>query len=108
MPSSSYSYILELKIIDIQIINTTKNPYKVRNKLILNSNIRNNDFENYSILTKHTDAKYKKYHTDVKTCFALGIQNEILPENFIREIPGSTSQYWKHESSEKIYRRRIV
>lgn len=45
--------------------------------------------------------KYKKYHTDIKTCYALGIQNEILPEKFIREIPGSTSHYCKHENSEK-------
>ncbi|QQV02259.1 MULTISPECIES: hypothetical protein [Chryseobacterium] len=45
--------------------------------------------------------KYKKYHTDIKTCYALGIHNEILPERFIREIPGSTSHYWKNEHSEK-------
>lgn len=45
--------------------------------------------------------KYKKYHTDIKTCYVLGIQNEILPERFIKEIPGSTSQYWKNENSEK-------
>lgn len=45
--------------------------------------------------------KYKKYHTDIKTCYALGIQNEILPEKFLKEIPGSTSHYWKSENSEK-------
>lgn len=45
--------------------------------------------------------KYKKYHTDIKTCFALGIQNEILPEKFLKKIPGSTSYYWKEEVSEK-------
>ena len=38
--------------------------------------------------------KYQKYHTDIKTCYALGIQNEILPEKFLKEIPGSTSHYW--------------
>lgn len=45
--------------------------------------------------------KYEKYQSDIKTCCALGIQNEILPEKFIREIPGSTSHYWKHENFEK-------
>ncbi|MXS72122.1 DDE-type integrase/transposase/recombinase [Flavobacteriaceae bacterium W22] len=45
--------------------------------------------------------KYKKYHTDIKTCYALGIQNEVLPQRFIKEIPGSTSHYWKNEHSEK-------
>lgn len=45
--------------------------------------------------------KYKKYHTDIKTCFSLGLQNEILPEKFLKEIPGSTSHYWKELDSEK-------
>lgn len=45
--------------------------------------------------------KYKKYHTDVKVCYALGIQNEVLPEKFTKEIPNSTSHYWKNENPEK-------
>jgi len=45
--------------------------------------------------------KYKKYHTDIKTCYALGIHNEILPEKFIKEIPFSTSHYWKYEDPKK-------
>lgn len=45
--------------------------------------------------------KYKKYHTDIKTCYALGIQKEMLPEKFVKEIPGSTSHYWKELNPEK-------
>ena len=45
--------------------------------------------------------KYKKYHTDIKTCYALGIQKELLPEKFVKEIPGSTSFYWKDLNAEK-------
>ncbi len=45
--------------------------------------------------------KYQKYHTYIKTCYALGIQNEVLPQRFIKEIPGSTSHYWKQENPEK-------
>ena len=45
--------------------------------------------------------KYKKYHTDIKTCYALGIQKELLPEKFVKEIPSSTSFYWKDLNAEK-------
>lgn len=45
--------------------------------------------------------KYKKYHSNIKTCFSLGIQNEILTEKFIKEIPSSTSHYWKYEDPKK-------
>lgn len=45
--------------------------------------------------------KYKKYHSDIKVCYALGIQNEILPEKFVKEIPGSTSFYWKDIDAKK-------
>ncbi|MCW3162460.1 hypothetical protein [Chryseobacterium oryctis] len=45
--------------------------------------------------------KYKKYHSDIKVCYALGIQNEILPEKFVKEIPGSTSFYWKDIGAKK-------
>ena len=33
--------------------------------------------------------------------FALGVQKHFLPESFLKEIPNSTSYYWKEENSEK-------
>ncbi len=30
--------------------------------------------------------KYKKYHTNIKTSYALGIQKQVLPESFTKEI----------------------
>jgi hypothetical protein len=45
--------------------------------------------------------KYKKYHTDIKTSFTLGIQDQVLPDSFLKDIPNSTSHYWKDEESEK-------
>jgi hypothetical protein len=36
---------------------------------------------------------YKSYHSAVKTWCALGIQNWVLPDSFIKSI--STSQNWK-------------
>ena len=45
--------------------------------------------------------KYKKYHTDIKTTFALGIQDQVLPDSFLKNIPNSTSNYWKDEIPEK-------
>lgn len=40
-------------------------------------------------------------HTNIKTGYSLGIHNEVLQKNFIKEIPGSTSHYWKYENPEK-------
>ena len=45
--------------------------------------------------------KYKKYHTDIKTSYALGIQDQVLPPSFINQIPNTTSHYWKQENPEK-------
>ena len=45
--------------------------------------------------------KYKSYHSGVKICYALGIQEEILPKNFSKNIPNSTSHYWKNENLDK-------
>ena len=45
--------------------------------------------------------KYKSYHSGIKTCYALGIEEEVLPENFIKNIPNSTSHYWKNENPDK-------
>ncbi|MBN8640706.1 MAG: transposase family protein [Flavobacteriales bacterium] len=44
---------------------------------------------------------YKSYHSAVKTSFALGIQNQVLPTTFIKSIPRSTTQNWKEISAEK-------
>lgn len=44
---------------------------------------------------------YKKYHSDVKVCYALGIQNQILPDTFIESIPNTTSHYWKNQDPDK-------
>lgn len=42
----------------------------------------------------------RKYHTDIKTSYALGILEQILPKNFTKKIPRSTSHYWKNEIPE--------
>jgi hypothetical protein len=44
---------------------------------------------------------YKKYHSDVKVCYALGIQNKLLPDTFIESIPNTTSHYWKNQDPDK-------
>jgi hypothetical protein len=44
---------------------------------------------------------YNTYHTGVKTCFALGLQEQLLPQTFIESIPNSTSHYWKRENPDK-------
>lgn len=47
--------------------------------------------------------KYKKYHSDVKTTYALGLQNELLPHDFNSKIPNSTSSYWKDNERPERY-----
>ncbi len=42
--------------------------------------------------------RYKAYHTSIKTCFALGIHQKLLPEHFLSLIPPSTSHYWKKQN----------
>lgn len=44
---------------------------------------------------------YKKYHSDVKVCYALGIQNQLLSDTFTKQIPNTTSHYWKNEDPDK-------
>lgn len=44
---------------------------------------------------------YKSYHSAVKTSYALGIQNQVLPHSFLRSIPRSTTQNWKEISPDK-------
>lgn len=46
-------------------------------------------------------SSYKSYHTAVKTSYALGIQNQVLPNSFINSIPRSTSQSWKDIPADK-------
>ncbi len=44
---------------------------------------------------------YKSYHSAVKTSYALGIQNQVLPDSFLKSIPRSTTQNWKEISPDK-------
>ena len=39
----------------------------------------------------------KSYHTFVKICYALGIENDWLPKHVTKEISNSTSHYWKKD-----------
>ena len=45
--------------------------------------------------------KYNSYHSSVKICYALGIQNHLLPDNFTSTIKPSTAHYWKNENPNK-------
>lgn len=45
--------------------------------------------------------KYKRYHSTIKTSYALGIHEQILPHSFTSSIPRSTSQNWKELDPEK-------
>lgn len=44
---------------------------------------------------------YKSYHSAVKTSYALGIQNQVLPDSFLKSIPRSTTQNWKEIRPDK-------
>ncbi|WP_298507529.1 DDE-type integrase/transposase/recombinase [uncultured Kordia sp.] len=44
---------------------------------------------------------YKKYHSDVKTSYALGIHEQVLPYSFTKDISRSTSFYWRREDPQK-------
>lgn len=46
-------------------------------------------------------SKYNSYHSGIKTCYALGIQHQTLPDSFTNSIPRSTSQNWKELNPEK-------
>jgi len=50
--------------------------------------------------TKPYRMKQKSYHTSIKTCYALGLE-EVLPESLREHIPRSTSHYWKSEQETK-------
>ncbi|SFZ97087.1 hypothetical protein, partial [Chryseobacterium limigenitum] len=45
--------------------------------------------------------KYKRYHSTIKTSYALGIHEQILPHSFTSSIPRSTTQNWKELQPEK-------
>lgn len=45
--------------------------------------------------------KYNSYHSSVKICYALGIENHLLPHEFISSIKPSTSHYWKNDNPDK-------
>lgn len=40
-------------------------------------------------------SNYNSYHTIVKTSYALGLENQVLPQKLTQKIPRSTSQGWK-------------
>jgi putative transposase len=44
---------------------------------------------------------YKSYHSTVKTSYALGIQDQVLPSSFLQSIPRSTAQTWKEIAADK-------
>lgn len=41
-------------------------------------------------------SNYNSYHSAVKSSYALGIENQVLPDTFIRKIPRSTTYDWKN------------
>ncbi|MDB4289536.1 DDE-type integrase/transposase/recombinase [Flavobacteriaceae bacterium] len=41
-------------------------------------------------------SQYNSYHSAVKTSYALGIENQVLPDTFTQKIPRSTTYDWKH------------
>ncbi len=45
--------------------------------------------------------KYNTYHSSIKICYSLGIENHILPQDFISSIKRSTAHYWKNDSPDK-------
>lgn len=45
--------------------------------------------------------KYSRYRSTIKTSFALGIHQQILPVSFVNSIPRSTSQNWKELNPDK-------
>lgn len=47
-----------------------------------------------------TNSGYNTYHTSVKTSYALGIQEQVLPPEFINSVPRSTSKGWEDKKPE--------
>jgi hypothetical protein len=40
--------------------------------------------------------QYNTYSTAIKFAYALGLQNEWIPEHVRERIPGSTANHWKN------------
>lgn len=45
--------------------------------------------------------QYNSYHSTIKTSYALGIEQQVLPTSFTQKIPRSTSQGWKDKNPDK-------
>ncbi len=45
--------------------------------------------------------KYNSYHSSVKICYSLGIENHLLPKEFLSSIKPSTAHYWKNDNPDK-------
>ena len=41
-------------------------------------------------------SNYNSYHSAVKSSYALGIENQVLPDSFTQKIPRSTTYDWKN------------
>lgn len=46
-------------------------------------------------------SNYNSYHSAIKISYALGLQNQILPDDFLNSIPRSTTQIWKDLNIDK-------
>jgi transposase InsO family protein len=46
-------------------------------------------------------AKYNSYHSQVKICYSLGLEKELLPKTFTKDIPRSTYFQWRQTPSDK-------
>ena len=46
-------------------------------------------------------AKYNSYHSQVKICYSLGLEKELLPKAFTKDIPRSTYFQWRQTPSDK-------
>lgn len=45
--------------------------------------------------------KYNSYHSSIKICYSLGIENHVLPQDFLSSIKPSTVHYWKNDTPDK-------
>ena len=43
------------------------------------------------------------YHTTIKICYALGLQNQMVDVSIRKQIPHSTAHYWKNNTNPKEY-----
>ena len=46
-------------------------------------------------------SKYNTYHSQVKICYSLGLEKELLPKAFAKDIPRSTYFQWRQTPSDK-------